>query len=357
MKKYNINKIPVYSLTQQQLNSVIESLKKNQLKYHQFYNTDLSGSEQAFLRYLSQYGDIDDKYWELKKLNKTYYDIETFFDPKKAPDAKSAEFPINSISFYNNIENKAFIYFLKDKNHKFNEKEGLEEIWKIYNESISKNKTYEIKDLKIEFKIFNTEKDLITSFFRKILSLSTLFLIGFNSMIFDDPYTLNRLIKIVGEQRAYQIISDFIVKRYGAFNIEQPEYVRVDLLKLYQPVDQGGSGMGSSLPSYKLDVIAEYELGINKLDLEGNFNEVYLNNPLRFATYNLLDVLLTYKLDEKLRFLEQIYSLAKLNHASVRASTIGRSFIFTYRNNYHYIYDENLAIRTHKFNKEVYRTV
>ncbi len=98
-------------------------------------------------------------------------------------------------------------------------------------------------------------------------------------------------------------------------------------------------------------------MGINKLDLEGNFNEVYLNNPLRFATYNLLDVLLTYKLDEKLRFLEQIYSLAKLNHASVRASTIGRSFIFTYRNNYHYIYDENLAIRTHKFNKEIYRLV
>jgi len=356
-KEYKVEKVPLYSLTQQQLNAVIESLKKNQLKYHQFYNTDLSGAEQAFLRYLSKYNDIDEKYWELKKLNKTYYDIETFYDPKKAPDSKSAEFPINSISFYNNIQNKAYIYFLKDKQHKFSEEEGLKEIWKIYNESISQNQTYEVKDLEIEFKLFKTEKDLLIAYFRKVLEINTLFLIGFNSMLFDDPYTVNRLIKLVGEQKAYQIISDFIVKRYGVFSIEQPEYARVDLLKLYQPVDAGGSGMGRSLPSYKLDVIAEVELGINKLDLQGNFNEVYQRNPLRFATYNLLDVLLTFKLDEKLRFLEQIYSLAKLNHASVRASTIGRSFIFTYRNNFHYLYEENLAIRTHKFNKEVFREV
>jgi DNA polymerase elongation subunit (family B) len=355
--KYQIDKVPTYALQGSDLEKVIESLKLNQLKYHQFYNVDLAANEQAFHKYNALYGDIDEKYWELKKLNKTYYDIETFFDPQKAPDPHNTEFAINSISFYNNIKNTAYIYFLKDKSHKYTEKEALENVWKIYQESIDKNKTYAIKDLKIELKLFNSEKDLIISFFRKLIELNTLFLIGFNSKLFDDPYTINRLIKLVGEKQAYKIISDFTVKKYGLFNFEQPDYTRVDLLELYKPADSGGSGMGKSLPSYKLDVIAEVELGINKLDLEGNFNEVYMNNPFRFATYNLLDVLLTFKLDEKLGFLELIYSLAKLNHASVRSCIIGRSFIFTYRNNFHYLYDENLAIRTHKFNKEIYRNI
>jgi DNA polymerase elongation subunit (family B) len=192
---YAINRVQTYNLNSQDIRSITDALKTNKLKFHQFYNTDISGAEQAFLRYLSKFKYIDDKYWELKKLNKTYYDIETFFDPTKSPDAQTAEFPINSISFYNNIKNEAFIYFLKDKNHKYTKDQALQKIKEIYQESINKNKAYLVEDIKINFEFFNTEKDLIIAFFRKILELNTMFLIGFNSMLFDDPYTLNRLIK------------------------------------------------------------------------------------------------------------------------------------------------------------------
>jgi len=345
--------VQAYTCRTQDLNQIIDSLNQDQLKFYQFYNTDIDPSMNAFFKHQNSFKNLDDKFWDSKKLNKTYYDIETKFDPHKAPDAKTAEFPITSIALYNNIENQAFILFLKDSEHKYSKESLLKEIWDHYNDACQKNSTYLIEDLKIEVEIFNSEIELIKRFFLLVKELETLFLIGFNSALFDDPYTVNRAFKLLGESAEYYI-TDFTLKRYGDFGIEQADYMRADVLKLYKPVDQGGMGMGSSLPSYKLDFIAEAELGINKLELEGNFNEVYKNNPGRFAAYNLLDVILTYKLDEKLQFLEQIYSLAKYNNASVRGTLMGRSFIFNYRNTYHYYVDENLLIRNNKFNKEIY---
>ena len=37
----------------------------------------------------------------------------------------------------------------------------------------NKNKAYLVEDIKINFEFFNTEKDLIIAFFRKILELNT----------------------------------------------------------------------------------------------------------------------------------------------------------------------------------------
>ena len=342
-----------YTLNQRDLSSIIEALDTDNLKFYQFYNTEISPNENAFFKYQNKFKKLDDQFWDKKKLNKTYYDIETKFDPKKAPDPKNTEFPITSISVYNNIENISYILFLKDPKHNFTEKELLDQVWFFYNEACEKNSTYIVKDMQIKVEIFNNEIDLIKRFFLLNKELETLFLIGFNSLLFDDPYTINRAYKLMGNQAEY-FITDFTLKRYGDFSFEQADYMRADILKLYKPVDQGGMGMGKSLPSYKLDHIAEKELKINKLELEGNFNTVYQNNPGRFAAYNLLDVILTFKLDEKLQFLEQIYSLAKYNNASVRGTLMGRSFIFNYRNTYHYYAEENLLIRNNKFNKEIY---
>jgi len=342
-----------YSITSQDLSSIIEALKTDNLKFYQFYNTEISPNENAFFKYQYKFKKLDDQFWDKKKLNKTYYDIETKFDPKKAPDSKSVEFPITSIALYNNIENKAFILFLKDPKQNFTKEELLKEIKFHYDEACKKNSTYIVENMEIGLEIFNNEIELIKRFFMLVKELNTLFLIGFNSSLFDDPYTINRAYKLIGDAAEY-FITDFTLKRYGDYGFEQADYMRADILKLFKPVDQGGMGMGSSLPSYKLDYIAEVELGINKLELEGNFNTVYQNNPGRFAAYNLLDVILTFKLDEKLQFLEQIYSLAKYNNASVRGTLTGRSFIFNYRNTYHYYAEENLLVRNNKFNKEIY---
>ena len=355
-----IYEIPYRALTQQETHDLINNLKNDTLKFYQFYNTDFSPQEFSFYKYLENFGEIDSKFWDKKILNKSYYDIETLYDPKKAPDPINTPFPITAVAVYNNIKNIAYIYFLQESGntlHNISEEKFSEEVNNMYNEIVHENELYKVPGINIQVKLFKKEEKLLESFFEDILDMGTLFLIGFNSMIFDDPYTINRLTKLIGREKADNIISMFILKRFGQYNFEQPEYIRVDLLKYYKPVDQGGMGMGKSLPSYKLDVIAEEELKINKLDLEGDFNEVYRNNPIRFATYNLLDVILPYKLDVKLEFLEQLYSLAKYNNSSVRGTMMGRSFIFTYRNNYHYSHEKDILIRQNKFNKETYYSV
>jgi len=346
---------PAYSCRSQDANALIDNLKNNQLKFYQFYNTEISPNEQSFFKYLHEFGDIDSKYWDSKRMNKTYYDIETKFDPEKAPDSKIVEFPITSIALYNNILNKAIILYLKDpeKHKSLEQKSFKNSIINMYQDICKENITYDIPDIEIEVELINTEAKLIQRFFTLVKEIDTLFLIGFNSNMFDDPYTINRAFKLFNST-AESYITDFTLKRYGDYNFEQADYMRLDLLRFYKPVDAGGMGMGKSLPSYKLDYIAETELKINKLDIHGDFNKIYEDDPVTFATYNLLDTLLTFKLDQKLQFIEQLYSLAKYNNASVRGTITGRSFIFNYRNTYHYIKDENLLVRNNKLNKELY---
>ena len=344
--------------TPDDVRNFIDALNEGSMKHHQFYNSNFSPQEYSFYEYLNNFGKLDSEYWNKKVLNKTYYDIETKYDPKKAPDPINTPFEITSIALYNNIHNLSKIYFLKDSKHDGNlEKNINKKVNEIYLKMGNQNQTYLVDDLTIEIEVFNNESDLIKTYFEDVLDLGTMFLIGFNSMIFDDPYTINRLSSLIGKEKTDQVVSLFTLKRYGQYNFEQPEYIRVDLLKFYKPVDQGGMGMGQSLPNYKLDTIAEVELEINKLELSGNFNEVYYNNPYEFVAYNLFDVILTFKLDNKLQFLEQLYSLAKYNNSSVRETMKGRSFIFTYRNNFHYAYETNTLLRHFVFNKEIFNNI
>ncbi len=213
------------------------------------------------------------------------------------------------------------------------------------------NDTYTIKDITIKVRTFKTEAELLQKFFEYVLELNTLFLIGFNSSLFDDPYVVNRGVNLIGND-IYDSISEFgEVSKFGARTYSWPDYLLLDILKLYKPVDAGGSGFGKSLPNYKLDTVAEYELGIKKLDLE-DMNWEYENNLVRFLTYNLFDTLLTFKLDEKLRFLELQWSLCKFNDAPMSAAINGRSIMYRYRNNL--IYTKlGQAVRCKPFGREI----
>ena len=57
----------------------------------------------------------------------------------------------------------------------------------------------------------------------------------------------------------------------------------------------------SQRSSYRLDDIAEYEVGEKKISYEGTLNDLYDNDINRFVEYNLQDVKLIDKLDKKIR--------------------------------------------------------
>jgi DNA polymerase elongation subunit (family B) len=348
-----------FILNKENFQTISNAIKYNDLKFFQFYNIDFSVDEFAFQDYMLKFNETADA--TVKILNKTYYDIEIYYNPEEFPDPEKAKYMVNSIALYNNITNKAIIFcvpFYTDMDTGKKEKCNIvdqnilnQEVNKIYKDLVDTNVTYKIDDLNIEVKVFNQEKDMLINFFKELNSLNSLFLIGFNSSLFDDPYIINRLKNLVGDSYKKYISLFGEVEQFGDRTFEWPDIINTDLLVMYKPVDSGGQGLGKSLPSYKLDTVADVELGIKKLDLD-DLNQNYKYNLANFLTYNLLDTLLTFKLDQKLQFLELQWMLCKYNMAPMSSSR-GRSLMYRYRNNLIYS-KKNKLIRYRIFNREIF---
>ena len=336
-------------INMENIQSITNHLKKNEYKFHQFYNLEIEADEYNFIQYMLKYKDSK----RSKVLNKTYYDIETFVDEEgNFTDPEKADRPVNSIALYNNISNIAYVIsYVTECN--ITDPDIIEKgVHKLFKEKVEENETYNIPDIKIEVKIVPNEQALIKTFWKLMQEQNTLALIGFNSNIFDDPYMFNRTAALFGKEQRNEIISEFgIVDQYGQ-QFEIPDYLLVDLLKLYKPVGSGGGGLGKSLPDFKLNTVGKEELGITKLDLAGGFRETYLNDIVGYLTYNIFDTILTFKLDEKLMFMELMFDLSKYNNASMGATINGRSILYLYRNDLMYC-SQNTLIRSKKFSSEV----
>ena len=341
------------------VNKFIGALSRNDLKFYNFYNIGFSADEYAFQDHMTTYTEGDST---MKVLNKSFYDIEVHFDKRVFPDSEKAAYMVNAIAVYNTLKNTSVIFTCPYYTHPVTGKVGQSnetdqdvlqrDVQKMYDDLCEENSTYIVEDMKIEVRVFKTEEELLKEFFLHVRQVYSLFLIGFNSSLFDDPYVVNRGLNLIGEP-IYDYISEFgEVQKFGSRTFEWPDYTNVDLLKMYKPVDAGGGGLGKSLPNYKLDTVAEKELGIKKLDLD-DMNWEYENNLARFLTYNLMDTLLTFKLDEKLQFLELNYMLAKLNDAPVSSAIRGRSLMYRYRNDLIYT-KRNQAVRSHTYGREVF---
>ena len=72
----------------------------------------------------------------------------------------------------------------------------------------------------------------------------------------------------------------------------------------------------SQQSSYRLDYIGEVEVGETKVAYEGTLNDLYENELEKFIEYNLQDVKLIKKLDDKLDFIEIARGLAHLGHCT-----------------------------------------
>lgn len=333
--------------------SIIQQLKNGIIKPYQFYNTQFSASASNWIRIREDFNFAKSVG---KKLNKTYYDIETYVKPDHTLTpftAQYAYYPVNASAFYNNIKNLSIIPFLRHPNHsKWSDEELTELVRDGYKKICEENPNYIVEDISISVVGFNTELELLTFVFESFKNLNHHILMGFNSNNFDDPYIIKRLKKL-NEANWENIISEFgQVRSFGELSFEFPDYNTADLLVMYKPVDSGGDGFGKSLPDYTLNTIAKTTLKIKKLDLDEDFVYSYENNIINYLLYNLLDVLLTFKLDDKLKFLEQIFALAEINNSPLGDTIRGRSLMFSARNNAHFT-KEGKILRDGKNSSEV----
>lgn len=136
---------------------------------------------------------------------------------------------------------------------------------------------------------------------------------GWNVEYFDIPYLYRRITNVLGPKEAnklspWKIVRERIVgkdptspKVYDLHGISTLDYLALYKKFSYTPQE-----------SYKLDHIAEYELGEHKLDYSEyeSMHEFYVQNFEKFVDYNIHDVVLVDKLEEKLKFIEQVFAIA-----------------------------------------------
>ena len=154
-------------------------------------------------------------------------------------------------------------------------------------------------------------------------------LTGWNTKFFDIPYLINRFRKIVGEDETKlmspwkyigerkTVINGRQMIAYDIMGVASLDYI--ELYRWYAP-------NGKSQESYRLDAIANAEIGENKLSYDeyDNLHQLYRLNYQKFIEYNIKDVELILKLEDKLKLLELALTLAydtKCNYEDVFAQT------------------------------------
>ena len=162
---------------------------------------------------------------------------------------------------------------------------------------------------------------------------------GWNTKFFDIPYLYNRFNRILGEEMTKKLSPWGILSArtkvlrgrqqtfYDISGIASLDYI--ELYKWYAPG-------GKSQESYRLDNIANVELGESKISYDefDNLHQLYKLNYQKFIDYNIKDVELIVKLESKLKLLELALTLAydtKCNYEDVFAQTrMWDSLIYSY---------------------------
>ena len=170
---------------------------------------------------------------------------------------------------------------------------------------------------------------------------------GWNTRFFDIPYLINRFTKILGESEMKTLspwgyINERKMVVRGRDMIEYDIYgiSSLDYIELYRWYAPGGK----SQDSYRLDNIAQVELGEGKISYDEfeNLHQLYRLNYQKFIEYNIKDVELILKLEDKLKLIELALTLVydtKSNFNDVFAQTRMWDAII-----YNYLLERNIVV-------------
>ena len=286
---------PVGQVKFDSMNSAKEWMNNNK----QVAGLHIHGNTNYTAAFINDYfpGEIQ---FDRNKINVTTIDIEVASDDG-FPEPELADSPIISITCKNNIDNTYYVW-------------GLGE----YDVSASYMKSH-----RVVYKRFDTEADLLIDFITWWSKPSNIpdVITGWNTSFFDVPYMYNRMCKLIGEAYAkrlspyYQNRNAMRIdeipgkntarngKRYTIMGLSNLDYL--DLFKKF------GYSYGPQ-ESYKLDHIAHVVLGEKKLSYEeyGSLHTLYQHNFQKFIDYNIKDVELVDRIEDKLGLITLCLTMA-----------------------------------------------
>lgn len=189
------------------------------------------------------------------------------------------------------------------------------------------------------------EHDLLAKFIMSWQTLDMDIITGWNIEFFDMPYLINRIKNLLGMSEAkklspWGILNERMVEFKGKEN-QSYDPVGISILDYFQLYRKFTFG---NQESYKLDYIAQIELGEKKIDYSeyGNLLELYKNNYQKFIEYNIKDVLLVEKLDDKMKFIELVLAFAydaKVNYSDTMTTVRPWDIII-----HNYLLERNIVV-------------
>ena len=266
-------------------------------KYDGVQNFDVFGNDRYIYQYISEMYPEPEVKFDISKIKLTTLDIEVKSE-NGFPDVESAaeEILLISIQDYNTKQIRTW------GQGKFNNKQD-----------------------NVIYKSFNSEYELLNAFINwwMIEENTPEVITGWNIELYDIPYLSRRLDRVLGEKlmkrlSPWGLVTEDEIYIAGRKNIAYDigGVTQLDYLNLYKKFTY------KAQESYRLDYIASVELGQKKLDHSefDTFKDFYTKGWQKFVEYNIIDVELVDRLEDKMKLIELAITMAydaKANYVDV----------------------------------------
>ena len=273
----------------------INDAKEFVKKYREVDDFDIYGNTRYLYQYIVEEHPEDEIRYDTSKIRIFNIDIETAAE-NGFPDIESAYQEILAISIKDSYTGRIVVFGARP---------------------------FDNKDSEVDYMHFRTEESMMSAFLQYWNENYPDVVTGLNVQLFDIPYIARRVTRILGEKAAkslspWKLISsrEIYIKGRKQIAYDLPGISTLDYLELYRKFTY------TNQESYRLDHICLVELGERKLDHSeyDTFREFYENNWQKFIEYNIHDVRLVDKLDNKMKLLDLAFTMAydaKVNYEDV----------------------------------------
>jgi len=240
-----------------------------------------------------------------KWINTTYMDIEVDSAGKGFPEPSEAIYPVTAITIKSSNSESYITWSLKD--------------W---------DRSESQLDVPVIFKHCRSENELLALFLAHWCKNYPDIITGYNVLMFDIPYLVNRLRRIGSEEAALKISPwghiNSKTKRDSYNNdVDVYEIVGIQTVDYMVLFKKFGYSYGT-LESYSLAHVAHVVLGEAKLSYDeyGTLANLWEQNPQLYIDYNIKDVMLIVQLEEKLKLISLAMTMAYMAGVNI-ADTFG----------------------------------
>ena len=264
-------------------------------RYEDVEGFEIYGNDRYIYQYISEKYPEDEVRFDISKIKLVTLDIEVASEAG-FPDVESCSEEILAITIQDYTTKQIVSWGVKPFTHN------------------RKDLTYHCCD---------SEHHLLSSFINYWMVDVPDVITGWNIQMYDIPYIAKRLNRVLGQKlmkrlSPWGLVSEGEIHLMGRTHtvFDVGGVTQLDYLDLYKKFTY------KAQESYRLDYIADVELGQKKLDHSefDTFKDFYTKGWQKFIEYNIVDVELVDRLEDKMKLIELALTMAydaKVNYADV----------------------------------------